>query len=49
MLGPKHVRTKPYTPKTKGKAEHFIETRLREWAYGRAYNTSDERAAELPR
>jgi transposase InsO family protein len=45
----KHIRTKPYTPKTNGKAERFIQTSLREWAYARAYNTSKERAAELPR
>src|SRR4030088_3110781 len=45
----KHIRTKPYTPKTNGKAERFIQTSLREWAYAQAYNTSDERAAELPR
>jgi transposase InsO family protein len=44
----KHLRTKPYTPKTNGKAERFVQTSLREWAYARAYNTSDERAAELP-
>ena len=49
MLGLKHIRTKPYTPKTNGKAERFIQTSLREWAYGRAYNTSDERTAQLPR
>jgi transposase InsO family protein len=48
-LGLKHIRTKPYTPRTNGKAERFIQTSLREWAYARAYNTSDERAAELPR
>jgi transposase InsO family protein len=48
-LGLKHIRTRPYTPKTNGKAERFIQTSLREWAYARAYNTSDERAAELPR
>jgi transposase InsO family protein len=48
-LGLKHIRTRPYTPKTNGKAERFIQTSLREWAYGRAYNTSDERIAELPR
>ena len=48
-LGLKHIRTKPYTPKTNGKAERFIQTGLREWAYARAYNTSDQRAAELPR
>jgi transposase InsO family protein len=49
MLGLKHIRTKPYTPKTNGKAERFIQTSLREWAYGRAYNTSHERTAELLR
>jgi transposase InsO family protein len=48
-LGLKHIRTKPYTPRTNGKAERFIQTSLREWAYACAYNTSDERAAELPR
>jgi transposase InsO family protein len=48
-LGLKHIRTKPYTPKTNGKAERFIQTSLREWAYARAYDTSDQRAAELPR
>jgi transposase InsO family protein len=46
--GLKHIRTKPYTPKTNGKAERFIQTSLREWAYARAYPTSDHRAAELP-
>lgn len=45
----KHVRTKPYTPKTNGKAERFIQTALREWAYARAYETSDQRAQDLPR
>jgi transposase InsO family protein len=44
----KHIRTKPYTPKTNGKAERFIQTSLREWAYARAYENSDQRAAELP-
>lgn len=44
----KHVRTKPYTPKTNGKAERFIQTALREWAYARAYQTSKQRADELP-
>lgn len=47
-LGLKHVRTRPYTPKTNGKAERFIQTALREWAYAKAYPTSDHRAAELP-
>jgi transposase InsO family protein len=48
-LGIRHIRTRPYTPRTNGKAERFIQTSLREWAYAHAYDTSDERAAELPR
>ena len=47
-LGLKHIRTKPYTPKTNGKAERFIQSSLREWAYARAYQTSEHRAEELP-
>jgi len=43
----KHIRTKPYTPRTKGKAERFIQTSLREWAYARAYLNSKQRAHEL--
>ena len=39
----RHLRTKPYTPKTNGKAERFVQTSLREWAYARAYDTSDQR------
>jgi hypothetical protein len=48
-LGLRHIRTKPYTPKTSGKAERFIQTSPRERAYAQAYNTSKECAAELPR
>jgi transposase InsO family protein len=48
QLGLRHVRTRPYTPKTNGKAERFIQTALREWAYAVAYPNSDHRAAELP-
>ena len=44
----KHIRTKPYTPKTNGKAERFIQTALREWAYAQAYPNSQRRADELP-
>ena len=46
-LGAKHLRTRPYTPRTNGKAERFIQTLLRLWAYVRPYNSSDERAAAL--
>jgi transposase InsO family protein len=46
-LGLKHLRTKPYTPRTNGKAERFIQTALREWAYAKAYHHSDQRSAEL--
>ena len=38
------MRTRPYTPKTNGKAERFVQTALREWAYAQAYPTSDHRA-----
>ncbi len=48
LLSIKHLRTKPYTPRTNGKAERFVQTSLRECAYARACNTSDERAAEPP-
>jgi transposase InsO family protein len=48
LLKIKHVRTRPYTPKTNGKAERLIQTALREWAYAQAYPTSNHRAAELP-
>lgn len=48
QLGRRHKRTKFYTPKTNGKAERFIQTALREWAYAKAYTHSDGRTAELP-
>ena len=43
-----HKRTRPYTPRTNGKAERFIQTLLRQWAYQRAYPTSALRNASLP-
>jgi transposase InsO family protein len=46
-LGLRQIFTKPYTPKTNGKAERFIQTALHEWAYARAYHNSDQRSAEL--
>jgi transposase InsO family protein len=42
-------RTRPYTPRTNGKAERFIQTALREWAYRRPYYSTADRAAALPR
>ena len=39
-LGIKHSFTKPYRPQTNGKAERFIQTCLREWAYGRVWANS---------
>ena len=47
VLKAKHVRTRPYTPRTNGKAERFIQTMLRLWAYVRPYTSSDERAVAL--
>jgi transposase InsO family protein len=47
-LGLRHIRTKPYTPKTNGKVERFIQTSLREWAYARAYENSRQRKQHLP-
>ncbi|CAN7375802.1 IS481 family transposase [Phenylobacterium sp. LjRoot225] len=42
--GARHVRTRPYTPRTNGKAERFIQTSLREWAYAKPYGSSAERS-----
>ena len=45
----RHLRTKPYTPRTNGKAERFLQTVMRECAYAHAFQSSQERAAALPR
>lgn len=47
MLAIKHKRTKPYTPKTNGKAERFVQTSLREWAYATPYTHSNQRRDAL--
>lgn len=43
----RHIRTRPYTPKTNGKVERLVQTSLREWAYVRSYQNSAERHAAL--
>lgn len=48
-LGARHLFTRPYTPKTNGKAERFIQTLMREWAYALPYRTSDARNDDLTR
>jgi len=47
-LGMRHLRTRPYTPRTNGKVERYQQTLAREWAYGQRYRSSDHRAAALP-
>ncbi len=49
LLKIKHIRTRPYTPKTNGKAERFIQTILREWARAIPFKSSKARKADLPR
>lgn len=43
----RHIKTRPYTPNTNGKAERFVQTSLREWAYARPYLSSAQRQAAL--
>jgi transposase InsO family protein len=47
-LGLRHLRTRPYRPRTNGKAERFIRTLLAGWAYGAIYGSSTERTRALP-
>ena len=47
LLRLRHLRTRPYTPRTNGKAERFIQMLLRSWAFGFAYPTSVHRARAL--
>ena len=47
QAGARHVRTRPYTPRTNGKAERFIQTSLREWAYAKPYRSSAERTQAI--
>jgi transposase InsO family protein len=46
-LGIRHLRTRPYRPRTNGKAERFIRTLINGWAYGALYRSSSERTAAL--
>ena len=46
-LGLRQLYTRPYRPRTNGKAERFIQTLLREWAYARSYRSSEQRAGHL--
>ena len=48
MLRLRHLRTRPYTPKTNGKAERFIKTMLEDWAYAVPYRSSSNRRRQLP-
>ena len=41
------MRTRPYIPRTNGEAERFVQTSLKEWAYAKAYETSEQRRSEL--
>ena len=47
-FGIRHLFTRPYRPRTNGKAERFIQTLTHKWAYGTIYGTSAERTAALP-
>lgn len=46
-IGARHITTRPYRPRTNGKAERFIQTALREWLYATAYSRSNHRTADM--
>ena len=46
--GARHLTTRPYRPRTNGKAERFILTALREWFYAKPYTSSDRRSRDMP-
>ena len=48
QLGARHITTRPYRPRTNGKAERFIQTALREWLYAKSYQQSADRLADMP-
>jgi hypothetical protein len=47
-LNLRHIRTRPYTPRTNGKAERLTQTLCREWAYGKPFQNSEQRVRWLP-
>lgn len=47
-LGARHITTRPYRPRTNGKAERFIQTALREWLYAKPYSSSADRSSDMP-
>ena len=48
QIGARHITTRPYRPRTNGKAERFIQTALREWLYAKPYQQSNQRVADMP-
>jgi transposase InsO family protein len=48
QFGARHIKTRPYRPRTNGKAERFIQTALREWLYAKPYASSAERTSDMP-
>ena len=48
-LALRHIRTRPYTPRTHSKAERFIQNLCKEWSYAMSFQNSGERNRRLPR